>query len=290
MIKNHGISQNDINSTFKMVRSFFDKDLKYKQKFGINYPNHEDIKYGISSIAGYHGIGTEIESGKHYDWKESYDFYLSDIYPLIDINKFPLNLDSLNNYLISMRSTLSTIAQIISMSLHRQRFYISNMIDSSLNSVFRFIHYPPTPKHNDTFKSPALGAHTDYVVITIGFQDSSQGFEAWDKLNKQWVEVPYIPGAMVLNLGDVMQRWSNDKYTATFHRMKSVDSDRYSMYIFGAPDMDTIIDPKDFSYQNETRRHEPTTAHDIISHRIQALYTGKERNDQKLGDLEALKS
>jgi isopenicillin N synthase-like dioxygenase len=70
-------------------------------------------------------------------------------------------------------------------------------------------HYPPV--HEDAVKSgelDRLGAHTDYDSFTLLWQDEVGGLEVKDKSGK-WVDVQAVEGALVMNIGDVLQRWSN---------------------------------------------------------------------------------
>eukprot|EP01084_Bolivina_argentea_P208631 355629_1 len=124
----------------------------------------------------------------------------------------------------------------------------------------------------------------------MGFQDENGGLEAWDKYNKKWIDIPYKKNAMIVNLGDAMQRWSNDRFIANFHRVKSIkkSNQRFSYYIFIGPHGDQIIDPKVFGVNDSDLIHQPSTFGEYFEDRKDNTYHVEERNDQFTGDHDAL--
>ncbi len=102
-------------------------------------------------------------------------------------------------------------------------------------STLRLVHYPPTPLlRPDDFMG--IYPHTDYGFITILAQDDVGGLEI-HRLDGAWVEAPHLPGAFVVNIGDVFARWTNDVFNSSPHRVinKSTDRDRYSVAMFLDP-------------------------------------------------------
>eukprot|EP01084_Bolivina_argentea_P220646 373902_1 len=300
IFKNHGIPQTVIDNAFKMHREFFAESLEYKLKFRKQFNSDGTFE----EFYGFTQIGEERLYGKYPDYKETFDATLDVLLKHYNskLNDFPFPIQEYTEWALALRQRILTMSQLLSMALGKNRFYLSNIFDdNNQNGVLRVAHYPPTSDKNgnDTFNGwKALGRHTDYYPIVIGFQSSNsivpnQGFEAWDKLNKQWLKVPYIPNAMLMNIGDAMQIWSNNRFTANFHRMKSVDHDRYSMYLFFGPKWSQIVDAKDFVNDNETEIHyEPKTMYDIVRTRMEKIQeTGSDqRDDQKLGDVNAIQT
>eukprot|EP01084_Bolivina_argentea_P157186 273921_1 len=295
LFKNHGISQNVIDNAFKMQRDFFNKSVKYKEKFNKIILNNGSY----NEFFGYTGIQKEI-MGNTGDYKEVYDTVLDGLLNHYSVgentsnttNGFPyaLPIKQYSELAIAMRQTTLIMLQIISMALNGPRFFLSNLVDNAQNGVLRFVHYPPTPATPSntpiSLKIKALAAHTDYYPMVIGFQDSNSdhknGFQGWDKLNKQWISVPYIPGTMLMNIGDAMQRWSNNRLIANFHRINSVNHDRYAMYLFIGPKMNHIIDPTDFMDNSDKTKmyFDAASLHDIIYHRLVALTKDEENKSQ----------
>ena len=90
----------------------------------------------------------------------------------------------------------------------------------------------------------SLGEHTDYGILTILMQDDVGGLEILHE-SGQWIPVPPIPGTFVVNLGDMLEVWSNGAYKATKHRVRTTESnkERISMAFFFDPAADCVIEP-----------------------------------------------
>lgn len=104
-------------------------------------------------------------------------------------------------------------------------------------------HYPPTPP-DVLGRTRGVGAHTDFGALTLLLQDSVGGLEVLHKRTGTWHAVPPVEGAYVCNIGDLMQRWTNDRYQSTMHRVISPLSnmDRYSCAFFNDGALDVVIE------------------------------------------------
>lgn len=106
----------------------------------------------------------------------------------------------------------------------------------------RLAHYPPQVAEGVEF---GTFEHTDHGVITILWQDNNGGLEVQTR-NGDWIAAAPIPGSFVVNIGDLMSRWSNGRFRSTLHRVINRPGvDRYSIPFFFNPDFDTRIDPRD---------------------------------------------
>jgi isopenicillin N synthase-like dioxygenase len=104
----------------------------------------------------------------------------------------------------------------------------------------RLLHYPPQPK-----EAEALGveAHTDPGAFTILMQDSVGGLEARNRAG-QWISAPPIPFSFVINIGDMMQRWTDGRFASTPHRVANrSQQDRLSVPFFVNPGYEAIVAP-----------------------------------------------
>ena len=117
-------------------------------------------------------------------------------------------------------------------------------------STIRLNHYTvgdPVPADQraglENLGPVALGHHTDPGVLTLLIQDDTGGLQALNR-SGAWIDVPPRPGTIVVNLGDVMQVWTNDRYRAAVHRVTPMTTtDRYSIPLFFNPSSDTIVEP-----------------------------------------------
>ena len=108
--------------------------------------------------------------------------------------------------------------------------------------MLKLNHYPPqdAPPDADII---GVRSHTDYGAFTILWQDDLGGLEILNK-SGEWVVVPPMPDSFVINIGDMMQVWSNGRFSSTSHRVINRSGrDRYSIPMFVQPDYDTVIEP-----------------------------------------------
>jgi isopenicillin N synthase-like dioxygenase len=105
-------------------------------------------------------------------------------------------------------------------------------------TFLRLLHYPTQPEEEGLFGS---APHTDYGFITLLAQDDVGGLEVRNKAG-EWVPAPPIPGTFVMNVGDILARWSNDLFVSTPHRVRNRSGrERYSQPFFFDPSMETEI-------------------------------------------------
>jgi isopenicillin N synthase-like dioxygenase len=105
-------------------------------------------------------------------------------------------------------------------------------------SQLRMLHYPPNPDPDVTV---GIGAHTDYECFTI-LLPTEAGLEVMNGAG-EWIDAPPRPGAFVVNIGDTLEMWTNGALTATSHRVRKVNVERYSFPLFFACDYDVQVEP-----------------------------------------------
>jgi len=107
-------------------------------------------------------------------------------------------------------------------------------------SQLRLIHYLKngTPTSESDMN---MGAHTDYECFTILHQ-SERGLQVMD-LEDNWLQVPPIPGTFVINIGDMLEAWTNGVYSSTPHRVVNNGRERFSIPFFAAADQNVIVEP-----------------------------------------------
>jgi isopenicillin N synthase-like dioxygenase len=102
------------------------------------------------------------------------------------------------------------------------------------------MHYPLDPAARDL---PGFGDHTDYECFTL-LLATSPGLEVVNGRG-DWIDAPPVPGAFVVNIGDMLEHWSGGALVATRHRVRKVAAERYSFPLFFNLDYATRLTPLD---------------------------------------------
>jgi isopenicillin N synthase-like dioxygenase len=114
-------------------------------------------------------------------------------------------------------------------------------------SALRALHYPPLDRPPEPGQLRA-GAHSDYGSLTILKPGEGRGGLEVRTRSGEWVTVPLVPDAFVVNIGDVMERWTNDRWVSTLHRVTippgdvAATEERFSMAFFQNPSADALIE------------------------------------------------
>ena len=251
-IANHGVEQCLIDAQFEVAKHFF--ALPFEQKLAIHMKQS-------AATAGYDPMGEQSTDSQDVasekappDLKENFQcgVELPDDHPLVIArirgyghNQWPATLPEMRErtlaYQRALRALADRVLAAISLSLELPENYFAPFYDMPRTNT-RMLHYPPHPG-DAKFNQLGAGAHTDWGGITLLAQDSLGGLEV-RKVDGSWIQATPVPGTFVVNLGDLMQRWSNDLYRSTMHRVKNDRSrqDRYSIAFFYTPRYDARIE------------------------------------------------
>jgi isopenicillin N synthase-like dioxygenase len=242
-IKGHPIPATRIAALKAAAEDFFARPLPEKLRIDITQSTHH---------RGYGAIATEqLDPSRPSDLKETFDmgFHMAAEHPEVLAQK-PLRGPNrhpaiagwetlLQQHYEDMHALSLVLLQAMAEALDIQADFFAQRFAEPI-SVLRMIHYPPRQTASSAEQQGA-GAHTDYGCITLLYQDAAGGLQVRSR-DGQWIDAPPIDGTYVVNIGDMMARWSNDRYTSTPHRVISPSGvDRYSMPFFAEPHPDTQI-------------------------------------------------
>ena len=124
-------------------------------------------------------------------------------------------------------------------------------------------YYPPHPRDagGDRF---GVAPHTDFGMLTVLAQDDVGGLEI-QRLDGEWVAVPPLAGTLVVNVGDLLERWSNRRYHSTVHRVINRSGrERLSLVLAYDPDFETLVDPGAFCAGGERPHDAPILCGDYL--------------------------
>ncbi|KAL3480606.1 hypothetical protein BJX99DRAFT_4790 [Aspergillus californicus] len=158
---------------------------------------------------------------------------------------------------------------------------------SGNNNQLRLLHYLPVPADDlEKERVSRCAAHTDWSSITMLFQDDCGGLEVEDRaLPGTFVPAPPVKNSIIMNVGDLLQRWSNDRLCSTNHRVSlpglsdriegptRMTRERFSIPYFMSPDDDSVIEciPSCMS-EVEPAKYEPITRANYNKMRASMMY------------------
>jgi isopenicillin N synthase-like dioxygenase len=138
----------------------------------------------------------------------------------------------------------------------------------------------------------ASGPHTDHGIVTILWQDSLGGLEVMGK-DGNWISATPLRGSFVINIGELMKRWTNGRFKATVHRVVHLrDMPRYSMPLFCNPNFRTIVDPRDLGISDDEAQYPPIQSGEFLMSRFKATRKlwGAEKKEAVANDVDIVEA
>ncbi|GAA0731768.1 isopenicillin N synthase family oxygenase [Sphingomonas sp. ABOLD] len=271
VVRDHGVSQALIERAWALTKAFF--ELPEEEKRGYFLP-------GGGGARGYTPFKTEIAKGAtHVDLKEFWHIgrELAAGHRFGDVmapNVWPAQPEGFRETFIELFAAFDTAGDKLLSAVARYLGLAPDWFDTAVkdgNSVLRLLHYPPVAANAPEVRA---GAHEDINLITLLLGAEEAGLELLDRDGK-WLAVKPPEGAMVINVGDMLQRLTNHVLPSTTHRVVNPPAERrghsrYSMPFFLHPAPDFLIKtlPGCISAENPNRYPEPITAHDYLHERL----------------------
>ena len=251
------IDQEIMNLWFKKMKEFFELPLETKKKYS----------YQSETNLGYNVMGAEnVDPTAPSDMKESYNYNDT----RMDESLWPTEVQFKNTALASIK-----IADNLSLRILEKFDTIldtgTTLVDAHQNpyNTTRIIHYPAYKgelEHNQM----RIGEHSDYGTITLLWQiNDVPGLQVQD-LKGEWHPVPYAEESVIVNIGDLLQRWTNDYFKSTKHRVVNshIHQERYSMPHFVDPTPGTMVE----CLLDEEPKYEPIESKEYLMWRLAQSY------------------
>ncbi|MEH6617695.1 MAG: 2-oxoglutarate and iron-dependent oxygenase domain-containing protein [Porticoccus sp.] len=256
VISGHGVDPALITRVREVSRAYF--DLPTAEKMKLKMPAE---KYRGYTPMGSEGLAASLDEVAPADLKESFSsgpFNTSqDDYhrgphagSFFADNDWPQRPDGMQAiweaYFQAMESLATSLMRIFALALNMPEDWFDNKVDRHISN-FSVIHYPPLsgiPLKNQM----RAGAHTDYGSLTILQKDDAPGGLQVQTAEGKWEDVPHTPDSFVVNLGDLMAEWTNDRWCSTMHQVivppadAAGNTDRYSMVFFHQPNYDAVVE------------------------------------------------
>ena len=230
-VKNHGIPDELIKDLYQHVQQFFSLPLEQKRKYEL--PE-------MAGQRGYTSFGTEHAKGSEApDLKEFFQYgqvasdgFTTDTYPLnvkVDqVDGFNRTFDEAYR---AFETSGKALLQAIAIYLGLDEFYFDKFVNNG-NSILRAIHYPPIT--HEPKSAIRAEQHEDINLITLLVGASADGLEILSK-SGDWVAVTSLPDQIVVNVGDMLQRLTNNKLRSTTHRVVNPDRSLWHTSRFSIP-------------------------------------------------------
>jgi len=257
-VRNHGVPERTVDGVFDMARRFFDLPIDDKMALHIG-------QSGVALRGYIEPFGENTDPDRTIDFKECIDFGPERERvegPFFGPNQWPARLpgfrEKLTAYHRAMVELATNLLRGIALSLDLAEDWFTPLMRDPI-SIQRLLHYPPQtgPIGEDVI---GIGAHTDYGNLTILAQDEVGGLQVMNR-DGDWIEGTPIPGTFVINIGDLIQKLTNDVYLANLHRVINTSGrERYSVPFFIDADYDAVIAPLPSCIsQDNPQRYQPVT-------------------------------
>jgi isopenicillin N synthase-like dioxygenase len=188
-----------------------------------------EMERGGRAWRGYFPVGAELTSGQP-DLKEGLyfgtelpadDSRVRAGLPLHGPNLFPRQVSGLRPVVLAYLDALTVAGQAalagVALSLGLEASYFSAGYTADPTILFRIFHYPPSPPGDEGW---GVGEHTDYGLLTLLAQDATGGLQV--AAPEGWIDAPPIPGTLVCNIGDMLDRLTGGWYRSTPHRVRNI--------------------------------------------------------------------
>jgi isopenicillin N synthase-like dioxygenase len=187
--------------------------------------------------------------------------------PLRGRNQWPAGHEGMRSAMVTYFKTLEAVGDamlpVLARALDMPADAFAPFFTDESHVNLRFLHYPPQETDDD--EQFGQGPHTDNSFITMLAREDVPGL-AVRLPNGEWLAPPVIPGTFLVNLGNIMKRWSNDRFLSTPHGvLNDSGKDRYSIAFFYSPNVNAPIEclPSCVSADNPPR-YAPAVYRDLV--------------------------
>ena len=272
-VKNHGVPDELIADQYKYVQEFFSLPSEQKKRYEI--PE-------LSGQRGYTSFGKEHAKGSEApDLKEFFQYgqvprdnYKEEEYPPnVQVDQILAFNPTLESAYRAFEKSGTFLLQAIALDLGLDENYFNDYVHNG-NSILRSIHYPPiTSEPKSAIRAEQ---HEDINLITLLVGASADGLQILTKQN-EWVGVTSLPEQIVVNVGDMLQRLTNNKLRSTTHRVVNPARELWHTSRFSIP---FFLHPKSsMSLQclqscveeNHPKAYEDTTAGEYLDERLREI-------------------
>lgn len=242
-IRNHGVDDAVIAAAFDASRAFHALPLEQKLDIRINAGHR-----GYMPMADQHRAEA-VHANLSASFLCGVELAADDPavvagLPMHSVNQWPGDLAGFRETMMAYHAALWQVGMMLvdlfEAALEVEDGYLSRNFGSPM-AFIRALYYPPAP---EDIAEGQFGAapHSDFGFVTILAQDDVGGLQV-ETPDGEWIDAPNQPGVFLVNIGDMLMRWTNDRFRSTVHRVVNADgTERYSMPYFFDPDFETVVE------------------------------------------------
>jgi isopenicillin N synthase-like dioxygenase len=273
-VSGHGVPETVIDAAVAASRDFFHLPAELKALVRANKRHR-----------GWHAMGGALmEGAKNTDRKEffSMGLELPEDDPSVLAGEAlrgpnqwpdfaPALQPAMSAYYEAMMALGARLTRAVAVSLGLEEEFFVSRYRKPLQRT-QAIFYPPqhVGAEEEVF---GVAPHTDFGCITLLWQDGNGGLQVRERQSGGWIDAPPLPGTLVVNVGDLLGRWSNDRFASTPHRVVNRSGrERMSIATFHDPDFGAMIDPRELGTPEGEAHHEPVTAGQHILSRFDQAF------------------
>jgi len=263
-IVGHGVDERLLDGVFDVSKRFFDLSESQKSQVRASGAHRGFLQIGQSTMEGYGGADRK----ESFIWgtdKNPSDSNCDSVSALVSVNRWydglPEMRDVLNGYFEAIHDVASKLLAAIAVTMNQPDNYFTQhfSVPTSRGSL---IYYPVQIASVDEY---GVSPHTDFGCLSILAQ-GAPGLRVQSP-DGDWFDVEPLENSLVVNVGDLLTRWTNGKFRSVPHCVINQCSEaRYSVVVFVDPDSQTVIDP--IVGYGESRNFEPVTCEAYITQRF----------------------
>lgn len=264
-ISNLDVTREQLAEIFTLSEVFFaqSKETKFESRYRSAIENF-----------GYQGQGVEyLDPTKPADVKETFTMRDLQRHDPAD-ERWPSDIfrDKMTRFYADCLSSAYKVQRVLAKILKTESEYFVRYHNGE-NVSLRLLHYPQTDASSIADGQLGAGAHTDYGMITLLFQNGVGGLQVLD--DGEWVDADPVDNTIVVNTGDLMERWTNGRFKSTLHRVqpRTGQQSRSSIAMFVDPDSETPVEVLKSCIDDEhPAQYDKITAGEHIQQKIEATH------------------
>ncbi|KIY70352.1 putative isopenicillin N synthetase [Cylindrobasidium torrendii FP15055 ss-10] len=294
-LKGHGLPEEVAKRAFEAAKTFF--ELPEDDKMSVYFKKSPEFRGWEPPKGRTHAKG-DLKEAYNWGYEPSADTTkpctteeneaFMEAHPEAGRNVWPDKIpelrDALYGYYGETLAVGRSITRIFALALELPEDYFLQMFDRP-GVLARALYYPPQDAYDEAdgeTKGIGIGAHSDIEMFTLLLQGPNVSCLQVLNQEGEWIKAPPIPGTLVMNIGDMLSRWTNGKFVSTVHRVINTTphTARYSLPTFFGPSYRTIIDVlPSCVFPGEKSQFEPIEAGEYVFRRLARSRLGAAYNE-----------